>query len=262
MPPRRAPIADGQADNVEDGHVNAHMPPNGDAATRALDGMAHLFEHFQQANRPQHNGYDQFWRLAPKEFSGTTDPFAAEAWIRALEVHFRCLDMGDADRVRCATYMFRDDASLWWEEVDHGFNLVTLTWARFKEIFYEKDVAENMRHFLDGLPPDIHRDVMMIRPLDYAAATAYAFQAEQALKEIDFDMQRKRKQHQQNNQTNKKPYMGPPRPQGCFICKEEGHKAADCPKKNTPTVGRAYVMHAKESEEEPDTTLITDNLVI
>ncbi|XP_075504437.1 uncharacterized protein LOC142541864 [Primulina tabacum] len=158
--------------------------------------------------------------------------------------------MGDADRVRFAIYMFMDDASLWWEGAEHGINLATLTWARFKEMFYEKDAAEKLRHFLDGLPPTIRRDVMMMRPFDYAAATSYAFQAEQALKDIDFEMQRKRQQHQQHSQPNKK----------CFICKEEDHKVEDCPKKNAPTVGRAYVMHAEEAEEEPDTTLITGSI--
>ncbi|XP_075475582.1 uncharacterized protein LOC142506476 [Primulina tabacum] len=43
----------------------------------------------------------------------------------------------------------------------------------------------------------------------------------------------------------------------CFICKEEGHKAIDCPKKKGSTVGRAYVMNAEETEAEPDTNLIT-----
>ncbi|XP_075475676.1 uncharacterized protein LOC142509307 [Primulina tabacum] len=267
MPPRRAPSTDRLAENVEDLHVNAPSPPNGDVATRALEGMARFFE--QQ---------------------------------------------------------FQDDASLWWEGAEHGINLATLTWARFKEMFYEKhftadvrgrlkrefmtlrhgetsaaefvrnfyrgchfvplnarDAAEKFRHFLDGLRPTIRRDVMMMRSLDYAAATAYAFQVDQALKDINFEVQRKRQQHQQHSQPNNKPYVGPPRPQGqqkpqgqvkkprtpkpqqpgapklakrCFICKEEGHKAADCQKKNSPTVGRAYVMHVEEAEEEQDMTLL------
>ncbi|XP_073041967.1 uncharacterized protein [Primulina eburnea] len=101
--------------------------------------MARFFEQqLQQAPRPQHDMYDQFWRLGPKEFSGTTDPFAADTWIRALEVHFCYLNMGDADHVRCATYLFRDDASLWWEGAKHGVDIATFTWARFKDIFYEK----------------------------------------------------------------------------------------------------------------------------
>ncbi|XP_075504463.1 uncharacterized protein LOC142541893 [Primulina tabacum] len=44
----------------------------------------------------------------------------------------------------------------------------------------------------------------------------------------------------------------------CFICKEEGHKAADCSRNKGPTTGRSYVMHVEEAEAEPDTTLITE----
>ncbi|XP_073037559.1 uncharacterized protein [Primulina eburnea] len=232
--------------------------------------------------------------------------------------------MEDADRVRCVTYMFRDFASLWWERAEHGIDIATLNWARFKEIFYEKyftvkirgrlkrefmslrqgdstvaefmrkfdrdchflpliarDPAEKLRHFLDGLRPVIRPDVMMMRPIDYATATAYAFQAEQALKEIDYDAQRKRRQHQHHNQPNKKPYTGPPRPPGPQNPQEQVKKqgpqkppnpgapkpgrraqAADCPKKNAPTVGRAYVMNAKEADEEADITLITGRIII
>ncbi|XP_073271470.1 uncharacterized protein [Primulina huaijiensis] len=43
----------------------------------------------------------------------------------------------------------------------------------------------------------------------------------------------------------------------CFVCKQEGHKAADCPQNKGPTIGRAYVMHAEEAEAAPDLTLIT-----
>ncbi|XP_073045925.1 uncharacterized protein [Primulina eburnea] len=180
--------------------------------------------------------YDRFQRLCPKKFFGTTDPFA-EGLIQSLEVHFRFLNMGDAGRVWCATYMLRDDASLWWEGAEHGVDLATRTWVQFKNIFYEKyftadirerlkrefmtlhrgdttvaefvrkfdkgcdflpratEAPEKLRHFMDGLRPTIRRDVMMRRPADYAAATAYAFQAEHALKCIDFEMQRKWQQH-------------------------------------------------------------------
>ncbi|XP_073277659.1 uncharacterized protein [Primulina huaijiensis] len=211
----------------------------------------------QQPPRPPCDVYDHFRRLAPKEFSGTTDPFAAEGWIRSLEVHFRYLDMGDADRVRCTTYLLRDDTSLWWEGVEHGVDLATFTWAQFKTKFYEKyftadvrgrikrefmtlrqgdvpvadfvkkfdrgchfvpliagDAEEKMRHFMDGLRPTIRDKVMMMRPGDYATAVTFAYQAEQSLRDIDFELQRKRQQHQNNNQPNKKPYTGPPRPQG------------------------------------------------
>ncbi|XP_073057202.1 uncharacterized protein [Primulina eburnea] len=145
MPPKRALVIENQAENNENRQENPLPPPNGNAVVRTLEGMNRFFEQFQHAPRPHPDVYDQFQKLAPKELSGNTDPFAAEAWIRALEVHFCYMNMGDADLVRCATYMFRDYATLWWEGAKHGIDIATLTWARFKEIFYEKYFTTDVR---------------------------------------------------------------------------------------------------------------------
>ncbi|XP_073300262.1 uncharacterized protein [Primulina huaijiensis] len=268
--------------------------------------MARLLERVQQAPRPQTDIYEHFRRLNLKEFGGTTDPFLAERWIRSLELHFQYLDMGDGDRVRCATYMLRDDAPFWWEGAAHGLNLATLMWDMFKEVFYSKyfpadvrgrltrefmslrqgdstvaefirkfdmgylfvpliarDDTQKLRHFMDGLRLTLRRDVMLMIPASYDEATGCAFQAKQALRDIDFEMHRKRSQAQSSSQPQKKQFTGPPR---CYVCIEEGHKAPDCPRNKGPTTGRAYVMHAEEveaeveAEAEPDSTLITGNL--
>lgn len=126
--------------------------------------------------------------------------------------------MMEADKVRCATYLFKDDALLWWEGAERGVNLDTLTWAQFREIFFAKyftadvrsrlkrefmslrqgglfvaeyiwkfdrgchlvplianDAEEKLRHFMDDIKPTIRRDVTMMEPADYAAATTRAF---------------------------------------------------------------------------------------
>ncbi|KAG6514075.1 hypothetical protein ZIOFF_024414 [Zingiber officinale] len=44
----------------------------------------------------------------------------------------------DADKVRCAVYMLRDDARVWWEGARLTVDLATLTWADFKKVFYGK----------------------------------------------------------------------------------------------------------------------------
>ncbi|KZV23535.1 hypothetical protein F511_39086 [Dorcoceras hygrometricum] len=58
---------------------------------------------------------EKFRRQKPKEFSGTTDPLVAESWIKSMKVIFEYLQMPDLDRPRCAIYMLRDDAMIWWE---------------------------------------------------------------------------------------------------------------------------------------------------
>ncbi|KAG6531501.1 hypothetical protein ZIOFF_005315 [Zingiber officinale] len=82
--------------------------------------------------------YKQFRELGPTEFKGTTDPIAAEGWIRSLETIFDFMQLTDADKVRCAIFMLRDDARVWWESARLTVDLTLLTWADFKEVFYGK----------------------------------------------------------------------------------------------------------------------------
>ncbi|KAG6472154.1 hypothetical protein ZIOFF_069611 [Zingiber officinale] len=82
--------------------------------------------------------YKQFRELGPTEFKGTTGPIAAEGWIRSLETIFDFMQLTDADKVRCAIFMLRDDAQVWWEGARLTVDLATLTWTDFKEVFYGK----------------------------------------------------------------------------------------------------------------------------
>ncbi|XP_042419600.1 uncharacterized protein LOC122008077 [Zingiber officinale] len=99
--------------------------------------------------------------MDPKDFAGTTDPFVAEGWIRSLEVIFRYMD--DTDRFRCAIYLLKDDASLWWEGAEKGINQNTLTWEEFKWIFYEKYFTADVRSRLK-------REFMSLRQWDLSIA--------------------------------------------------------------------------------------------
>lgn len=111
MPPRR----DMHRDVHEDREAPPLRPPSTYNVTRMLEGIAQLLERSQGAPRAQPDIYEWFRRLDPKDFLGTTNTFVAEGWIRSLEVHFWYLNMGDAARVKCATYFFKDDALLLWE---------------------------------------------------------------------------------------------------------------------------------------------------
>ncbi|KAG6492134.1 hypothetical protein ZIOFF_047084 [Zingiber officinale] len=82
--------------------------------------------------------YKQFRELGPTEFKGTTDPIAAEGWIRSLETIFDFMQLTDADKVRCTIFMLQDDARVWWEGARLTVDLATLTWTDFKEVFYGK----------------------------------------------------------------------------------------------------------------------------
>ncbi|XP_073153285.1 uncharacterized protein [Henckelia pumila] len=86
----------------------------------------------------QNHIYKRFLELGPPEFKGETDPLIAEQWFQAMETAFEFMQITDADRLRCATYMFRDDARVWWNGAKAALNLTTLTWNGFKDVFYGK----------------------------------------------------------------------------------------------------------------------------
>ncbi|XP_073136819.1 uncharacterized protein [Henckelia pumila] len=92
--------------------------------------------------------YKRFLELGPPEFKGETDPLIAEQWFQAMETAFEFMQITDADRLRCATYMFRDDARVWWNGAKAALNLTTLTWNGFKDVFYGKYFTVSTRNRL------------------------------------------------------------------------------------------------------------------
>ncbi|XP_073137647.1 uncharacterized protein [Henckelia pumila] len=139
----------------------------------------------------------------------------------------------DADRVRCAIYMLKDDAALWWEGTVIGLDVAGMTWRDFRTVFFEKyftedvraeDERERLRHFTDGLRPDIKHDVFMADVATYKAAVIKAYRSEIGRREMQAEYQRKRQfqqpsRGQSSQQPAKRSYLGsskgpnPPRPQ-------------------------------------------------
>ncbi|KAG6527874.1 hypothetical protein ZIOFF_010008 [Zingiber officinale] len=90
-----------------------------------------------------------------------------------------CFCWIDADKVKCAIFMLRDDARVWWEGARFTVDLATLTWVDFKEVFYKKYfIADNrtrlareflelrqpikeLKHFTEGLRDAIRHDVRL-----------------------------------------------------------------------------------------------------
>ncbi|XP_073121424.1 uncharacterized protein [Henckelia pumila] len=69
---------------------------------------------------------------------GGADPLVAEEWVQSVETIFDYMQLTDADRVRCAIFMFRDDARVWWQGARSAVDMTTLTWNGFKDVFYGK----------------------------------------------------------------------------------------------------------------------------
>ncbi|XP_073119658.1 uncharacterized protein [Henckelia pumila] len=113
--------------------------PPVDVCAQVLAGLARILEQHAESPRARPSAiYEQFMKMDPKDFSGTTDLMVAEGWIRSLEAIFRYMELGDGDRVRCMTFLLNDDAALWFEGVEKTIDVTTLTWEAFKTLFYEK----------------------------------------------------------------------------------------------------------------------------
>ncbi|XP_075515380.1 uncharacterized protein LOC142550024 [Primulina tabacum] len=224
MPPRQVIHRDSEDRREEE---IPQPPPNQDASARVLAGMTQLLEQYVgNATRVRHEAvYERFRTKDPEDFSGTTDPFVAEGCIRSLE----------------------GDAFLWWEGAERGVNLATLTWEGFKRVFYDKyfttDVRSRLkREFMSLLQGDsfvvefvqkFDRGCHFV-PLignDAAEKLRYfldAFRTERSLKDIEWEMQRKRNRAQKSSQKYKRLFMGPPKRPGHH--KPQGQP----PKENVP----------------------------
>ncbi|KAM6553046.1 hypothetical protein CsatB_013808 [Cannabis sativa] len=89
--------------------------------------------------------YERFRKQNPPVFEGGPDPLKAEQWMTMIASIFDFMRVENNDRVRCAIYMLRDDARIWWEIVSQGHNLNTMTWDAFRALFYEKYYNESIR---------------------------------------------------------------------------------------------------------------------
>ncbi|XP_073133686.1 uncharacterized protein [Henckelia pumila] len=264
-------------------------PPQVDVGGQVLAGLARILERHVDAPRAGVGTvYEQFWKMNPKDFAGTTDPLIAEGWIRSLEVIFRYMQLGDPDRGDLSVAQFV-------VKFERGCHFVPLI---------GDDEKEKLEHFLVGLRPAIRRDVLMAEPADYASALRRALRSEQTLRDISAEAHGKRpfphQGHSQQQQHGKKPYHGPPRQQGqqtpqgrqaqkqappkagekpicqvchrphfgrclkdagvCFKCKKPGHISTHCPELRRPVQGRVFVMEAEQAD--PDTTLLTGRIVV
>ena len=74
----------------------------------------------------------------PLVFEGTIDPTMAEEWVSMIEKIFKFVQIEDEKKVKCAVYMLRKDAKIWWEAVMKSRDVVRITWAGFLREFNSK----------------------------------------------------------------------------------------------------------------------------
>ncbi|KAL5743899.1 hypothetical protein ACOSQ2_027015 [Xanthoceras sorbifolium] len=103
---------------------------------------------FQGGNRTQLQVVEQFRRLHPPSFEGTTNPLDAKEWLRELEKVFSFMNCTDNQKVACVVFMLKGDAGHWWEMANRAQNVPDnpITWVRFKKFFNQKYFLEELRN--------------------------------------------------------------------------------------------------------------------
>ena len=62
------------------------------------------------------------------------DPVVAEEWISMIEKIFEFVQIEDEDKVKCAVYMLRKDARIWWDAVKNIGDVIELNRDRASKL--------------------------------------------------------------------------------------------------------------------------------
>ena len=84
----------------------------------------------------------RFMKKNPPVFEGTVDPAVAEEWISIIEKIFEFIQIDDKDKVKCAVYMLRNDARIWWDAVKNTQDVAVMTWDEFLIEFNSKHYSQ------------------------------------------------------------------------------------------------------------------------
>ena len=63
----------------------------------------------------------------PPIFEGTVDLAVVKEWISMVEKIFEFVQIEDVDTVKCAVYMLRKDARIWWDAIKKTCDVATMT---------------------------------------------------------------------------------------------------------------------------------------
>ncbi|XP_034710440.1 uncharacterized protein LOC117933155 [Vitis riparia] len=158
MPPRRTTsFQNSQANDGVPPPLEGLPPMNEKRLYRYLGTLAGLVE--RQARAAEINGqgqssssrgssFDDFKKLGPPYFSGTSYPTEAENWILKMEKFFDVIDRSEEQKASYAVFMLDKEADHWWRMTkrlleDQG----PIIWRQFREAFYKKYFPEGNKRW-------------------------------------------------------------------------------------------------------------------
>ena len=124
MPPRRPASSQNSQANDDIPPPPEDLPPmSTEGLYRYLGTLAGLVERRARATGSNGQGqssssmgssFDDFKKLSPPYFSGTSDPTEVEAWIMKIEKFFIVIDCSEEQKASYATFMLDKEADHWW----------------------------------------------------------------------------------------------------------------------------------------------------
>ena len=155
MLPKRKAMGAQEGDNNVVGDLTSLIQEqtrmHGEQIQQLLDMQQRTQEQNQQAHAPPIRPdnpqvvYEKFRKMEPSDFYGSSDPIVAEEWVKSLDIIFDYMRIDDVDKVLCAIFLLKKEARIWWEGAKLAVDMETLTWDRFKVIFYDKYFTRDAR---------------------------------------------------------------------------------------------------------------------
>jgi hypothetical protein len=94
-------------------------------------------------NPPQQDRLTRFLRLTPPTFSSSTEPIAADDWLRTINKKLSTIQATDAERVRLAAHQLEGSAAEWWDNYQISYpDIDAITWTQFQKAFRTAHVAD------------------------------------------------------------------------------------------------------------------------
>ena len=81
--------------------------------------------------------YEHFNKQYPLILDGSIDLLKAKQWLDHPSTILDFIGVEGNDRVACSSHTFKDDAYIWWGIASQIRDVRTMTWEKFREVFYE-----------------------------------------------------------------------------------------------------------------------------
>ena len=99
-----------------------------------------------QSSSSRGSSFDDFKKLCPPYFSGTSNPTKVESRIMKIEKFFDVIDCSKKQKTSYATFMLDKEANHWWRMTKRLLeNQGPIIWRQFREDFYMKYFSNSVR---------------------------------------------------------------------------------------------------------------------